>query len=158
LRVADKRVFWNRHDEGDRVAFVQYLAPLVTASRTKTFTKAEASVYLLTLQDVPRDALALAVTRLIENGITWMPRPGDIKTVCCAVVDERRALVNVTAQKIQGDCLQCVHSKGWMEVTVNGIAAMDHCDCWRRAKALLDGADEPLARPALPAWDGDPAA
>lgn len=154
--MADKPLFWDRHNAQDRAAFVRFIEPLAVAAwpspemRQKHFNAASALVYMLTLQDVPRDVLALGVTQLLQDGVTWMPRPGDVKQACCDVVDQRRAFAVREAQQVQDRCLICVDSKGWMTVHVNGAEKVDRCDCWKRAKAILDGADQPLTRPALP--------
>jgi hypothetical protein len=143
--------FWDRHDVNDRVQFAKFLEPLVIASRTKNFTTAEASVYLLTLQDVPREVLALGVTNLIEAGITWMPKPGDIKQACCAVVDERRALAARSAKALQDDCPDC-RGSGWRDA--EGPNAVEKCSCVKRALELLQSVGEPLKRLSLPSHEG----
>lgn len=139
--------YWDRHVDDDRVQFARYLHPLVVASRTKHFTKAEASVYMLSLQDVPRDVLALGVTRLIERGITWMPKPGDIKAACCDVVDERRHAAARLARALQDDCPEC-RGTGWADI--EGPNAVERCTCTKRALELVDAAGRALPRPALP--------
>lgn len=144
--MADKH--WDRFNEDDRALFAKFLAPLVIASRDRHFTKAEASTYMLTLQDVPRDILALGVSRLIEQGITWMPKPGDIKAACCDVVDERRATAARLAQALKDDCPDC-QGTGW--ANVEGPNAVVKCSCVKRALQLVREAGEAIARPALPA-------
>lgn len=144
--MAEKTLHWNRHDEQDRVEFARFLAPLVAASRTKTFTKSEASAYLLTLMDVPRDVLAQAVTRLLQAGVTWMPRAGDIKAACCDVVDDRRRLAMKQAALLRDGC-DCT-PEGWR---YRDDGKVERCLCWVRAQALIAEAGAPLARPALPA-------
>lgn len=151
--MADK--FWDRHLDTDRVEFARYLAPLVTAARDRKFSKAEASIYLLTLQDVPRDILALGVSKLLEQGITWMPKPGDIKHVCCDIVDERRAEAHRHAQALlhcdacQADhCPDC-HGSHWQDA--EGPNAVIECPCKARVLELMRVAGQALPRPALPA-------
>ncbi len=143
--MADK--FWNRHDVDDRIQFARFLDPLVIASRTKNFTPAEASVYMLTMSDVPREILALGVTRLLEQGVTWMPKPGDIKAACCAVVDERRAAAARQAKALTEDCPDC-HGTGWADA--EGPSAVIRCNCRKRALELVQAAGDALPRPALP--------
>ena len=134
--------FWDRHSEADRVQFAMFLQPLVIASREKSFTKAEASVYLLTLQDVPRDILALGVTKLLQDGVTWMPKPGDIKSACRAVIEAKRLEAGRQAAALLEDCPDC-HGSGWREAD-GGVV---RCTCHKRARALMDGMPEPLALP-----------
>jgi hypothetical protein len=146
-----KQQHWDRHNDKDRLEFARFLHPLVIASRVKNFTAAEASVYMLTMQDVPRDLLALGVTRLIEQGITWMPKPGDVKMACCDVADERRRAASRQAKALQEDCPDC-RGTGWMDA--EGPNAVDRCNCIKRSLELVAAAGEALERPALPAWEG----
>lgn len=139
--------YWDRHHASDRIQFAKFLDPLVIASRTKNFTTAEASVYLLTLQDVPHEILAHAVTRLIQAGITWMPKPGDIKQACCDVVDDRRKQAALQAKALTDDCPDC-HGSGWRDT--EGPNAVEKCTCVKRALDLVEAAGEALPRPALP--------
>ena len=144
-RMAEK--FWDRHNAADRVQFAKFLDPLVIASRTKNFTPAEASVYLLTLQDVPREILAHGVTRLLQAGVTWMPKPGDIKQACCEVVDDRRKQAAAHAKALTDGCPDC-HGSGWRDA--EGPNAVEKCTCVTRALKLVQAAGAPLARPASP--------
>lgn len=141
--------FWDRFNEADRVEFARYLSPLVIASRDKKFSKAEASVYLLTLQDVPRDVLALAVTKLVQDGVTWMPKPGAIKSACCDVVEERRRALTAEAAVIREQCELRKQGAcdGIHRDTHNGVV---RCECHKQAVQLIASAGEPLTRPALP--------
>jgi hypothetical protein len=138
---------WNRHDSDERVAFAQLLRPLVIASRVKDFTAAEASVYMLTMEDVPREVVIDAVTRLLREGVTWMPKPGDLKHACCAVVDARRLSAARQAKALQEDCPDC-RGSGWADA--EGPNAVVRCNCIKRALELVAEAGEALARPALP--------
>lgn len=146
--------FWDRHNEDDRIQFAKFLDPLVVASRTKNFTRAEASVYLLTLQDVPRDILALGVTRLLEQGVTWMPKPGDIKSACADVADERRKRAAEFAKTLLEDCPDC-HGSGWADA--EGPNAVIRCRCLTRSLELMAEAGQVITRPALPPASEEPA-
>jgi hypothetical protein len=138
---------WNRHDDADRVQFAKLLQPLVTASRVKDFSKAEASVYMLTMEDVPREVLIDAVTRLLHAGVTWMPKPGDLKRACCEVVDARRQTAARHAKALQDGCPDCLGS-GW--ANAEGPNAVIRCLCTKRALELIQAAGEALTPPALP--------
>ncbi len=142
--------FWDRHNENDRAQFARFLSPLVIASRTKNFTGAEAAVYLLTLKDVPRDILALGVTQLIEAGVTWMPKPGDVKAACAKVIEARRAVAARQAKALQDDCPDC-HGSGW--ANAEGPNAVVACLCKKRALELLKDLPERVML-ALPEYDG----
>lgn len=139
---------WDRHNAAHRVEFARYLQPLVIASRCKTFTAAEASVYMLTMKDVPREVLGQSVLRLIDQGVTWMPKPGDIKRVCCDMVDERRQAAVAQSEALMRDCQDCFGS-GW--ANAEGPNAVERCRCHARAVELVAAAGQALARPQLPA-------
>ena len=142
--------FWNRHDAEDRLQFAKFLDPLVLASRTKNFTPSEASVYLLTLADVPREILGLGVMRLLEQGVTWMPKPGDIKAACADVVDERRKLAIAQADALSKDCATCQGTKFEEVKDDQGFARLKPCWCRKRGLELIAEAGNPIQRPALP--------
>lgn len=138
--------YWDRFNEDDRALFAKFLAPLVVASRDRQFTKAEATTYMLTLADVPRDILALGVTQLVEQGVTWMPKPGDIKSACADIVDERRAAAARQAKALLEDCPDC-HGSGWADV--EGPNAVKPCTCKARARQLMADLIAPIARPQI---------
>lgn len=144
--------YFDRTKEADRHAFGVLLAPLIVASRTKDFAdpakaKTQLHVWMLSLGDVPPAILTEAVERLIAEGITWMPRPGDVKVVCCNIVDERRAAAARQAKALQEDCPDC-HGTGWADV--EGPSAVVRCNCLKRALELIRAAGEAIPRPALP--------
>lgn len=154
--------YWNRHNNNDRRAFAELLKPLVIASRLKTsakleFTASETSTYMLTLDDVPHQILIDAISKLLRDGITWMPRPGDIKAACADVVDAARRLAQERAKEFQQNCTVCAKD-GWERLSVKGQWTVRRCECWRRGIALLDAAGTPIARPQLPAHDAGDAA
>jgi hypothetical protein len=125
----DHPVFWRRDDEDDRKRFATLLLPLVGASRTKSFTRAEGTAYILSMQDVPPAILEEAVVRLVRAGVTWMPKPGDLKTECAKVMAEKRA----TAARLH--LSECTHSSHWIEID----GKLQRCPCWTRAQqAMLD--------------------
>ncbi len=151
--VAEKPRYWDRHSDADRTQFARFLDPLVIAAwpspemRRKHFSKVEAQVYMITLLDVPREILALGVTKLLEDGVTWMPKPGDIKAACADVVDSRRKVLAEQAQRMLTDCGDC-QGTGWRNA--EGPNAVESCSCKKRAAQLMATADHPIQRPALP--------
>jgi hypothetical protein len=146
--VAEK--FWDRQKQADRAEFARFMAPLVTASRTREFTTAEAIVYMMTLGDVPRDVLALGVTQLLEQGVTWMPKPGDIKNACASIVDERRATAARQAMALTENCPDC-RGTGWADA--EGPNAVVRCNCAKRAVELVQAAGAALPRLLPPSGD-----
>lgn len=130
-------VFWNRDREEDRVAFARVIAPLVAASRTKTFTRPEATAYMLSMQDVPPSILADAVSALLQRGVDWMPKPGDLKTECAKVMAAKRKAA--AAVHLQG----CDHSSHFIEVD----GRMQRCPCWKRAQQAMSDVGQAITLP-----------
>lgn len=142
--MADTTVFWNSDSEEDRKRFALLLAPLVGASRTKTFTRHEGTAYLLSMQDVSPAILEEAVVVLVRRGITWMPKPGDLKAECVRILNEKRAAARLEQMKT------CQHiSGGWREVIVNGVERMERCECWTAGKAAADRIGAALELPPV---------
>lgn len=154
---------WDYRNGAHRDQFLDLLSPLIVASRTRDFAtenlaKNQAVAWILSLKDVPMDVLEAGRDRLLARGVNFMPRPGELREACCDVVDERRAFAVTEADRIQAACLVCINSKGWQTVTVNGEEKQARCECWTRARAMLEASDAPLARPALPPAEPEPAA
>lgn len=147
--MADAPTFWNRDNEEDRTKFAQLLAPLVGASRTKSFTRHEGTAYLLSMMDVPPAILEEAVVAMVRRGVTWMPKPGDLKAECVKVLDAKRAAARIEFMKT------CPHiSGGWREVVVNGVPRMARCECWNAGKEAADRIGAALELPPAPHEDG----
>lgn len=142
--MANDQVFWRRDNEEDRQRFATLLLPLVGASRTKSFTRSEGTAYILSMQDVPPAILEAAVVRLVKAGVTWMPKPGELKAECAKVMSERRAAA------AQLHLSECTHSSHWIEVD----GAMQRCPCWTRAQQAMLEVGQALALPPAPS-DGD---
>ena len=150
---------WDRRSEQDRADFAALLAPLIVASRTKDFegekAKPQLHVWMLSLHDVPKDILRSAVERLLARGVTWMPKPGDVRAECSAVVSERLAALVPEAERIQAACERC-HGSGWAELfDVSGVSrGVTRCDCHGRVLALFAGQPKPIALPPAPTDEG----
>lgn len=134
--MADQ-LFWNRDDEEDRKRFATTLAPLVGASRTKSFTRHEGTAYILSMQDVPPPILAAAVEQLVREGVTWMPKPGDLKKKCAEVMAAKRK--EAAALHLEG----CDHSSHFIEVDNR----MERCPCWKRAQEAMAAVGQAIALP-----------
>lgn len=134
--MADQ-LFWNRDSEADRKRFALILAPLVGASRTKSFTRHEGTAYILSMQDVPPEILAAAVESLVKAGVTWMPKPGDLKTECAKVIAAKRKAV--AAIHLDG----CDHDSHFIEI--NG--RLERCPCWVRAQDAMAAVGQAIALP-----------
>lgn len=135
--MADQ-VFWNRDREQDRAAFARVLAPLVAASRTKSFTRPEATAYMLSLQDVPPAILEGAVAALLERGVDWMPKPGDLKKECATVMAAKRKAAATV--HLEG----CDHPSNWIE---NAKGQQERCPCWKRAQDAMAAVGQAIALP-----------
>jgi len=145
------RSFWDRRSADDRRGFAALLAPLIVASRTKDFegekAKPQLHVWMISLHDVPRVVLEDAITALVQRGVTWMPKPGDLRAECAAVVDARRRAVAPAAQALIAECVQCDGS-GWEYVKdAQGVERAQRCGCHRRSMELIAGLPEPIALP-----------
>ena len=130
--------FWRRDSEDDRKKFALILAPLVGASRTKSFTRHEGTAYILSMQDVPPEILAAAVESLVQAGVTWMPKPGDLKAECAKVMAAKRKAV--AAIHLEG----CDHSSHWIE----SDAGLERCPCWKRAQDAMAAVGQAIVLPA----------
>lgn len=135
--MADQ-IFWNRDSEQDRMTFARALAPLVAASRTKTFTRGEATAYMLSLQDVPPGILEGAIVALLASGVTWMPKPGELKAECAKVMAAKRKVA--AALHLES----CDHDSHFIEI--NG--RNQRCPCWERAQQAMLDVGQAIALPA----------
>lgn len=137
--MADQ-VFWNRDNEDDRKKFALILAPLVGASRTKSFTRHEGTAYILSMQDVPPAILEEAVSSLVKQGVTWMPKPGDLKAECAKVMAAKRKAA--AALHLDG----CDHSSQYI---YNPETRRDErCPCWTRAQQAMAAVGQAIALPS----------
>lgn len=135
-------VFWNVRSEDDHQAMAELLAPLIVASRDRSFidrqaARAQTYAWRLTLAEVPRPIVKAAITRLVARGVTWMPKPGDVKKECAAVVEETRKQLRA---RILADC---THSSQW----VDGDRGLERCPCWKRLQTALASVDRPIELP-----------
>lgn len=135
--MADQ-IFWNRENESDRKKFALILAPLVGASRTKSFTRHEGTAYILSMQDVPPAILEDAVASLVRQGVTWMPKPGELKAECAKVMAKKRkaaAALHLT---------DCDHASHFIEIDGRN----KRCPCWERAQQAMAAVGQAIALPA----------
>lgn len=131
------QIFWRRDDENDRKKFALLMAPLVGASRTKSFTRHEGTAYILSMQDVPPAILEAAVEALVREGVTWMPKPGDLKKKCAEVMAAKRK----AAAAVHLD--DCGHSSHWIEI--DGV--QQRCPCWKRAQDAMAAVGQAISLP-----------
>lgn len=136
---------WDRRNEQDRAEFASLLAPLIVASRSKDFdgekAKPQLHVWMMSLHDVPKDVLRESVERLIQRGITWMPRPGEVRTECASVVSSRRRAMAARGAAVIAECDEC-HGSTWRE---GADGRVSRCDCHAHALRLQEGLPVPLA-------------
>lgn len=137
--MAEQQIFWNRDNEDDRKKFALILAPLVGASRTKSFTRHEGTAYILSLQDVSPEILTAAVESMVKQGVTWMPKPGDLKAECAKVMAAKRKAVAAIHLE------SCEHSSHFIE---NEQGRQERCPCWTRAQQAMAAVGQAIALPA----------
>ena len=140
--------FWTR-SVSDRAAMAALLQPLVAATRPREFVGAEnASAQVLAfvqgLEDCPHDIVAAAIGRLVTRGLTWMPKPGEVKAECAKVVAERRAEAWRTS--LAEDCADCGGQR-WRPVFVNGVERLQRCDCWTAAQKATNRIGQAITLP-----------
>lgn len=148
-------VLWSPQQPEHRSVFGAVLAPLIVASGTRAFADPDRSrvvmqAWILSLQDVPREVLEAGVARLLTRGVTWMPRPGDLRQACAEVQQERRADAAARARR---ECQVCIDSPGWVEVETDEGPAMRRCACRREVLAAIAAVGNPVAM--LTAGDHD---
>lgn len=136
--MAEPQIFWRRDNEDDRKKFALLLAPLVGASRTKSFTRHEGTAYILSMQDVPPAILEDAVASLVQLGVTWMPKPGDLKAECAKVMAAKRKAA--AAMHLES----CDHDSHFIEIDGRN----ERCSCWKRAQQAMADVGQAIALPA----------
>lgn len=152
---------WDRRDAAHVRWFgLEVLGPFIASSRDRSFMSGEAvttaaQMWILALADVPQDVLVAAVEQLVRTGITWMPRPGDLRAACQAVVAERRRLLGARRLELLDACTCGGPEPGWELVadTEGPLPRLTRCKCWRAGKALMDQAPATIELPPAPAED-----
>lgn len=153
---------WDYRNQAHRDAFGELLAPLIVASRSRDFVdpgraKEQLIAWVMSLKDIPLPLLEAGVERLMAGGVSWMPRPGDLREACCDIRDELRKRAALVAQQWQQDCGDC-GGTGLRPVDDAG-KTVTRCNCVKRGLERIAEAGEPLKRPALPpAVEPEPAA
>ncbi len=118
--MAEPQIYWRRDNEEDRKRFALLMAPLIGASRTKSFTRHEGTAYILSMQDVPPAILEAAVEQLVRAGVTWMPKPGDLKAECAKVMAAKRKAA--AALHLES----CDNDSYFIDI----VGRMQRCPCW----------------------------
>jgi hypothetical protein len=142
--MSDTAKFWDVRSDEDHVAMATLLAPLIVASQNRNFigkesARAQTYAWRLSLADVPRPILEEAIDRLVNRGITWMPKPGDVKEECAKVMAEKRKAA--AALFLDG----CEHSSHFIEIDGKN----ERCDCWKRALAAAEAVGQQIALPLM---------
>lgn len=133
--MAEPTIHWDRMKADHRERFAVLLAPLIAASRTKDYETIEKATvqlhtWMISMREVPESILSEAIANLVNAGITWMPKPGDLKAECAKVMASKRKAASALHLN------NCEHSSHFIE----GIGGrMERCPCWKRAQqAMLD--------------------
>jgi len=146
---------WNPREGGHLTWWRRnVLAPLIVATRPSELRTPEAvddacRVWILALHEIPEAVIVAGVARLLTGVGPWMPKPGDLRAACAAVVKEQRAAVGPAAAQLIAACPDC-HGSTWKE-TPEG---MRRCGCHGAALRLSEGLPEPILLPAAEHEDG----
>jgi hypothetical protein len=152
---------WSARTKAHVQHFAAYLKPFQRAAGSRLFDDTDVALetvqaWILTLRDVPADVLEEARSRVLAEGITWMPKPGDVKRHCVAIVNERRRDFLQRAAAAMAACERC-HGSTWTEVELEGHAHVTRCGCHDEAMAIEAKAPKALAAPKAPDEDHDAA-
>lgn len=145
-RDAEHVRFWRRH----------VLAPCIVATRPLDLRTPEAvddacRAWILSLPEVPEPVLLQGVARLLQTlgPKAWMPRPGDLRGACAAVVADIRAAAAPTSQRLIAECQDCQGTTFVERFNAAGESlGMARCACHARALAVTSGLPTPIALPA----------
>lgn len=134
--------FWDVRSDADHQLMAHLLAPLIVASRDRNFidqkaAKAQTYAWRLTLADVPKPIVGQAIDNLVARGVTWMPKPGDVKAECARVVEQKRKILR--DHFLAG----CTHSSQW----IDGDHGMERCPCWQGLQTALEQVERPIELP-----------
>lgn len=163
--MAQEVIHWRVGEPGHVEFFlVEVLAPLATAARVKDFAirpsdpaevKAAARtaaletarIWLVGLEDVPREALVAAVRRLIRSA-RWLPKPSEIREAAAEAVAETRAIKAAEAARIRAAC-DAGCEEGFRRIAgPDGVETLARCSCRVAADLVLTGRPAPIALPA----------
>ena len=136
---------WNRHNQADREAMAALLMPLVAASRSADFADVSSAriqvlAFLQALEDVPRQLVEIAIADRVAAGVTWMPKPGELKGDCAKL--RARARREAARSHLEG----CDHASHYVDV---GGGTVERCPCWKLAHAAMDAIGAPVQAPLL---------
>lgn len=165
-------VIW-RADEPAHLEFflVEVLAPLATASRVKDFktspgmsaaerdevTRAAletARIWLVGLDDVPREAVLAGVRRLVKT-CRWLPKPSEIREAAAEAVAAVRSMRAAEAARLRAACVAGCE-EGFVRVTgADGIDRVERCACRKAADRVLTARPAPVALPAATFEEGE---
>lgn len=150
---------WDRRNVEHQKAMIAILAPLIVASRSRDFATPELThnqmhAWIPALQDVSGSVIEAGVDRLVSRGVTWMPKPGDLRAVCSEIVRERRAAVAKQAAEWKATCETCAGSGLAYVTDAAGVERVTRCVCVTRGieAVAAAGLQIPCERPALPEW------
>lgn len=141
--MSDAPKFWSAQSDEDHQAMATFLAPLIVASQNRNFidkqaAKAQTYAWRISLADVPRPILKEAIERIVNRGITWMPKPGEVKEECAKVMAAKRKAAAALHLN------NCEHSSHFIE----GLTGrMERCPCWKRAQRAMESVGQAIALP-----------
>lgn len=140
--MADPTVIWDRMNSDHRARFAMLLAPLIAASRTKDYETTEKATvqlhtWMISMREVPESILSESIANLVNAGVTWMPKPGDLKAECAKVMAAKRKAAAAVHLE------DCDHSSHFIEIDGKN----ERCPCWKRAQQAMACVGQAIALP-----------
>lgn len=116
----------------ERDEFAAIVSPLVLGMRAE-FDQPTWSAYYAALRDVPAVLLENAVSVMLREPREFFPKVGEFRAVA---ERSRRQLLALHPHEA---CVECEHSRGWRQRTVDGVSKMERCPCLARHQVKLKG-------------------
>lgn len=131
----------------------------VAAAYRHELTDETIRVYWQALKGIPVEIRTLGLTQCLK-GTRFFPTVAEVLNACADVVDVRRKVLADQGEALKAACqyrIDGLCTGRWRDShNAKGIACVVPCDCHQASVALLEKADKPIARPALPAAPDDP--
>lgn len=150
--MANAPSIWNARMVEHQELFARLLKPAVRASASTLFDDDGVGLevlqaWIMQLHDVPEDVLFEGFATVFSAGITWMPKPGEVRKACATVINDRRKAAAREAQALVAACEDCGGTTFRFVVDEAGRERVARCDCHRLALQIVDRHPQPLALP-----------
>lgn len=145
---------WSARNREHQAYFARLLKPAVRASATTLFDDDQVGqevvqAWIMQLHDVPQDLLEEGFAVVFGQGITWMPKPGEVRKACADIIAARRRQLAERARALMEACEVCTpDQRGFREVVdAAGVTRLARCVCHTAALALQAEGPAALALP-----------